>query len=660
MSTSVSAKLHALQANPAVVLAEYNSAAVADALVALLQKATDAYYNSEPILTDEVFDIAQDHLRAIAPNHVYLGVVGAPETDKVELPYWMGSLDKIKDDGEKVITKFKDKYPGPYVVSHKLDGNSGLLVYANDVKLYSRGDGSEGQDLSNMLKYIKVPSAKSLKSKGPVAVRGELIISKSNWEEISDKGSNARNVVAGAMHAKKPEATIASRIDFVVYELLEPKLPFSEGLEFMQKAGFKVVEWSSIVSKNLTIDHLSDILVKERETSEYEIDGIVITQDAEHKIIRGKNPKYAFAFKSILTHTEAEVLVSGVEWRVSKDGYIKPTIVFPGVTIAGVNIQRATGNNASFIVKNGIGAGARIVIIRSGDVIPKVIRVTKPAKPLMPDMAYKWNDTEVDIMVDGDGMTEEQKLRNLEHFMKSLSIKHVAAGILKRLVDAGHDSVAALLKLTVDDVAAIDGFKKTSATTVVTAIQKIRQASCVDLMVASNRFGRGLGEKKIHTIVKALPKILEGKAPTHAELRGIEGIGDATAKGFLSGLSAFFEFMDEIGIPCSAVSAQTAAPASASASASASKKVAEPRASAAAAATATDFTGQVVVFTGFRNKDWEAAVEAAGGKVSGSVSSKTTLVVAADPHESSTKITKAKDLGIKVISMTEFGLMVDV
>lgn len=636
--------MEALQANPALFLSQFTKQkdnGGADALAALLDKASLAYTRGEPLIDDTVFDIALEHLRSIAPKHEFLQRVGAPEVDrKVVLPYWMGSLDKIKDAGEKAIAKFKETYPGKYVVSHKLDGISGLLVYneGTALKLYSRGDGTEGQDLSGMLKYIDVPASLPTSSKkSTIAVRGELIISKRNWAAISDKGSNARNMVAGTTHAKQPDADVARRIDFVVYELLEPKMPFSDGLEFMKNAGFNVVQWSPVPAKDLTVEALSDILVRERDSSEYEIDGIVITQDTNHKIIKGKNPKYAFAFKSILTQTEAEVLVSGVEWRVSKDGYIKPTVVFPPVNLAGVNIQRATGNNAAFIVKHGIGVGARIVIIRSGDVIPKVIRVTKPTQPMMPDIPWKWNETHVDIMVDGDGVSAEQKIRNLEYFMKRLEVKHVAIGTLTRLAEAGYDTVAALLNMSVTDVAAIDGFKKTSATTVVNAIQTIRKKPCVDIMIASNLFGRGLGDKKIRLIVNALPKVIEGHVPTLTELEEIEGIGNVTAKSFLAGLSAFFAFMDDIGITC-------APPVAAAVAAVAVPVRTSPGA----------MKDQVVVFTGFRDKAWEAAVAAAGGKVAGTVSGKTTLVVAAEINGSS-KIAKAHELGIKVLTKTEFG-----
>jgi DNA ligase (NAD+) len=252
-------------------------------------------------------------------------------------------------------------------------------------------------------------------------------------------------------------------------------------------------------------------------------------------------------------------------------------------------------------------------------------------------------------------MSAEQKLRNLEHFAKTLSIKHVAVGTLKKLADAGYDSVAALLKLSVADVAGLEGFQTTSASNVVAGLQKAkRDATCMEWMVASNIFGRGLGSRKIAAITRELPQILAGTTPTLAELTQIEGVGEATASAFLAGLAAFHKFMQDIGVPCRAtgMAAENAADAADATEPSQLKDKKNKNKKVVA-----KFAGAVLVFTGFRNKEWEQAVEAAGGKVSSAISGKTTLVVAADPDESSTKLNKARDLGIKIISKQEFAGM---
>lgn len=658
-----------LKTNPVTALKKYKKGNIGE-LVLLLEQANQAYrHRSVALMSDDVYDMAEDHLRRIAPDHPFLQKVGeVPEDNdnKVKLPFWMGSLDKIKDDGEKAIKKYIASYPGKYVVSHKLDGNSALFVVSStgSTALYSRGDGKDGQDLSGMIGHINtLPNGKVLAAAAKLgkadtlAIRGELIISKRNWDVIKAKGANARNVVAGVMHAKKPDMDVLAKVDFVAYELLQPRLSYGEGLKYMANLGFRVAWNKEVDEHGLTIENLSQILVHERDASEYEIDGIVVAHDAMHRHLSGKNPKHAFAFKSIMTHVEAEVVVGGVEWNISKDGYLKPTIVFPEVIIGGVRIKRATGNNAAFIKNNGIGVGARLMIIRSGDVIPKVVSVLKPAPdgPQMPDVTYVWNSTRVDIMVSSDIVTSEQKVRNLEHFAKHLGIKGVATGVLTKLVEAGHDSIKSLLTISLDDVLKIPGFQKTSATKIVSGIQKAkRETSCVDMMVASNIFGRGVGEKKIITIVKDCPTILDGTVPTLSQLTAIEGIGLTTATAFLNGLGKFYDFMKDIGMPCRKKEKALTPPPNDS-----PKEQNNANAKTASKKPAKDLSelvGAVVVFTGFRNKDYEKLVESSGGKVATSISGKTTLVVAADPTDSSTKIKKAQDLGVRIISKDDFAM----
>jgi DNA ligase (NAD+) len=623
--------LEELRANPAKALQGVSTRQLAEAL----QQASDAYYNEgKPFLSDDVFDLAKDHLAKIAPKHPFLKQVGAPVAgNKVALPYWMGSLDKIRDD-PKALDKWKKEYAGPVVVSDKLDGNSALIVYDKKgiMTMFSRGDGSIGQDISHLLPFVQ-----GLPTLGEAcAVRGELILSKANWEKITHKGANARNVVAGAMHRKVPDPEVASLIDFVAYELLAPKLSSpAVAMQYLTDKGFLCVHHEVVPEGQLTMDKLSSILMSRRRASPYECDGIVVVHNVEHREVKGKNPKYAFAFKSILTHEEAEVVVSEVEWTVSKDGYAKPTIVFPVVVLAGAKIQRATGFNAGFIEKHVIGPGSRIVVIRSGDVIPYVVRVLTPAasgKAALPEYSFTWTDTHIDIMVATE--TPEQKQKALEHFASTLDIPYVAAGTLKKLVAAGFDTIPKLLRITLDDLLKMDGFKTLSAQKVVASLQKVRkEATCIDLMAASNLFGRGLGKKKLQVILAAYPRILTKSVPTMQEVEGVEGIGSTTAKLFLDGLPKFFALMEEMEVPCRAAS---------------------PAPQTHQAKNAKQVTGLTIVFTGFRDKELEAAIERAGGKVSTSVSKNTSMVVAANPSETSGKVQKAKELGVLVLSKEDF------
>ena len=274
----------------------------------LLKEASLKYYEGKPNISDDIFDIMKDYLTDKDPNNPVLKEIGAPVVSKVKLPYWMGSLDKIRDD-ENALTKWKTKYSGSVVISDKLDGNSALLVFNKTIKMYSRGDGHEGQDISHLIPYIKgIPSESTIQ-----AIRGELIISKSSWEDLKHKGANPRNSVAGVMHSKTPDKELANAIEFVAYEQLDPRIKISEGLANLKKAGFIVVHHEEKKISSLSMESLSSILIKRRKDSPYEVDGIVVFHDDEHNQVTGKNPSYAFGFKSILTHEEAEVIVKQVE-----------------------------------------------------------------------------------------------------------------------------------------------------------------------------------------------------------------------------------------------------------------------------------------------------------------------------------------------------------
>ena len=626
-------------------------------LVDILTSASDAYYNSgTSILSDDIYDMAKDHLETIDPKNPFLKVVGAPiQGEKVKLPYYMGSLNKIRDD-DKSISNWVTAYPGAVVISDKLDGISALLVVTSSSRtLYTRGDGTMGQNISNMLPYLHLPELPSSAFNGVknkiLAIRGELIISRANWEQIKDVGANARNVVAGCINKSlknTPDINIAKRIDFVTYELVNPKLAPSDGLEFLRSQGFKVVY---NIQKTETINNmsLSAILIERRLHSQYECDGIVVYQDAIHQLVRGKNPSNAFAYKSIHTHDQVEVVVNEVEWNVSKDGYMKPLVKFKPVVLAGVTIAKATGFNAAFIETHKLGPGSRIIIIRSGDVIPHILKILTPSAtntPSFPAVAYHWNKTHIDILVDmnSDELPNiDMNKSMLSHYVKGLDMKGVGPGIVSKLVDAKIDTIPKLMNVNASDLLKIDGFQKKSAEKVASTIAVCKNTVlCSDLMAASNIFGRGFGNSKIKLIIRAYPNILKREIPTVAQLLEIEGIGPETAPLFISNLPKFFKLIDAIGIPCRDSTTKEASPKVNSAS----PKQGPP------SKPHIDFKNQTVVFTGVRNKDLEKIIEDAGGKVSSSISKNTTLVITKDVHESNAKLIKARELGIQIISIS--------
>jgi NAD-dependent DNA ligase len=627
-----------LKKDPLVVL---QSMSVND-VAALIQKANHEYYNKAPLFSDELFDIIKEYLEKKAPDHPILRNIGAAvagdDARKEELPYVMASLEKIKTD-EKVLAKWvASDHTGPYVLSDKLDGISALLHWKGcTLKMYTRGDGKVGQNISHLLTFIRgIPG---FRGHAEHAVRGELIMSKADFEKVKDRGANARNMVAGLVNAKTPDLTLVQMVQFVAYEVVHPKMKPSEQFAQLHASGYKVAD-HMVIPKDLTVDKLSDQLVRRRQDGEFEIDGIVVANDAIYKRTSG-NPTYAFAFKSIHTMEQAEVLVTDVEWNLSKDGYLIPVVNFGGVRLDGVVIKRATGFNGKYIKDNKIGPGAKLVIIRSGQVIPYVKEVLKPSEPQMPEVPYIWSKSGVDIMLAKDqvGESTEVMKKNLENLFSKLDVAGMGPGTVKKLFDAGLTTPRAIFKATKADLLKADGIKDKSAEKTRAALDEALAAlDCLKLMDASNVFGRGIGLKKLEAIAKSCPGILETRqVPSMEELLAVKGIEKTTAEQFLSHLGAFFKFADDNDFKC------------ASAPGALSKKpivVGSP--------VPTVFADMKIVFTGFRDKVLEEFITNRGGTITTSVSKNTSIIVCKDPNEDSGKMKKARDLGLKIMSVEAF------
>jgi NAD-dependent DNA ligase len=609
-------------------------------IAALLKQANYAYYQEgRPLFFDDIYEIIRTYLANLVPDHplVQADVVGAlPKKNKVELPIYMGSLDKIKDDPQQ-LDRWKQVYTGSYIISDKLDGISCLYVVDNNkVTLYSRGNGNQGQDISHLLKYIQnIP--KNIPNE--TMIRGELILSKKNWQKIANQRTNPRNTVAGLANSKHPEPDIAKYVEFVCYECIQPKYNHpSKGMEWMKKKGFTVVHHKVIKSSELNVNHLSDVLMERRKKSEYEVDGVVVEHDAHHVPPEEGNPAYAFAFKSVLTMEKAEVVVKDVVWNVTKTGRLKPVAVFDTVFIGGAHISRATAHNAQMIEKHKIGPGSRIIVIRSGDVIPYILDVITPSssgEPLLPnqiEFPWHWNETHVEIVLDNPGMAEDYNIRQLENYVSVLDIKGLGTKIIRKLYQQGIDNVKKLVNVT-----KIELYKATYSSKLTMKIYKnlqniYQKATCIDYMAASNVFGGGIGKKKFLVMVQAFPDILKGSVPTMSDLLNTKGVGEKVARQFMEHIADFYEFLEEVGLPCRSINDKI-----------------EP--------TPEGFmsvAGKSIVFTGFRHKELEEFIIRRGGKVGSNVSKATSIVIAKNIEDNSIKSELAKEFGIPLMSYKTF------
>jgi DNA ligase (NAD+) len=419
----------------------------------------------------------------------------------------------------------------------------------------------------------------------------------------------------------------------------------NNGFPMLLEKNFKVVNNKIVDTFDLTT--LSNILQERRAIGEYVIDGIVVSDISKYyEIVKDKNPEHSFAFKSIHTLEQAEVIVSNVEWNVSKDMYMKPIVMFNEIELDNVKIKQATGFNGAYIEKNVIGPGSRIIIIRSGNVIPHIQSVITPSangKPSMPVVDYKWNDTHVDIMMvnkSGD-KNRDYDIKNLVYFMKTASIENMGPGNISKIYDAGFDDIKKIVNITKADLLKVNGFKEKTAENIINAVAVIKKIDCLILMDASNIMGRGFSYKKIKLITDAYPSILlhdkKSRAATSklnaGDLMKVEGIAETSAKLFLNNLPKFYEFYDNLGIKC--------------------KWDTKTPAAAAAAATATsinpNISGKSFVFTGFRDKDLEAYIIRMGGFIKTSISKNTDYLVVTDLNENSTKVDKARSIGVPII-----------
>lgn len=618
-------------------------------LIKYLQK---TYFNKNiSLVSDKLFDYIKDNYETKFKKK--LTDVGAPiKRNKVKLPHYMGSLDKIKPSMSE-FTKWVSKYSGPYVLSYKLDGISALVhKIDNKISMYTRGNGIYGQDISHVLEHINI-NTDLLKNND--AIRGELIISKKNFEIIKDKMANARNAVSGIINTKNPDKNMLKLIDFVAYWVIEPELKQSEQMKYIKKKDINMVDFINI--KQMTTAFLSEMLSIGRKEYKYEIDGVVVIDDSQiYTQIEGENPDYGFAFKQVLTDQIAETIVVDVLWDISKDGYLKPKIKIETVELLGSEITYATAFNAKYIYDNNIGPGSVIKIIKSGDVIPYIYEIISPSEsgnPKMPSIKYKWNETNVDIIaqdLDEENITKII-IKKLIYFFECLDIKFMGEGMITKFVEAGYDDLWKILSADKDKLSNIDGLGKKSVDKIYESINDgIKNRYIYDLMAASQIFGRGIGAKKFKLIIDIYPNIIEifnkeGYETTLKLINTVNGFENKSSIKVVDNLKSFETWLNNL------LKLKKDALLKLNQNINLLENDAELK---KYSDKIKDYSNKTVVFTGFRDKDVEIILEKLGTKITNSISKNTDILFASNPNENTAKINKAKELDVKIISKEQF------
>ena len=624
------------------------------ALVEQLEAASYAYHNGlEPLMTDEEFDAGVDALRAAAPKHPFLTKVGAPVAagDEVALPIPLPSLNKIKPaDGS--LEKWLGRNPAAnYHISLKLDGVSALW-FPGSGALYTRGDGMRGRDISVFAQFIQ-GLVRSPPAHG-MAVRGELILRIDS--PVVPAGKLARNIVAGALNRKVTEADagLFREIRFVAYELVTPadKTP-EESFRLMRAAGFEVARSTLMPAAEVNAARLSEVFSAVESTSQYQIDGIVVAPNVARptgwtpEVRKGAavNPDDRVAWKTRLMATTARTTVRAVEWNVSASGMLIPRVLFDTVTLAGANIGAATGLHGRWIYDNAVGPGAIIEVRRAGDVIPQIVAVIAPAPdgPAMPPAGFVWDG--VHVRPAAGTMDTESALIQLTRGLAELGAENVGPGVVAKLYAAGFTTIGKIYAATAADfVARVESCGPKCAARIYDGL-RVKQPTWTELtlLLASSTMPRGVAANKLKPLLELIPDPRYWSASSFKTAR-IAGLSPATIDAIVAAVPAYLTWraanpniVPAVVAPVTGTNAATG--------------------SVASAPTQTTATGpkMTVVFTGFRDRALEAALEAAGHTVAPTVTKKTTHVVYPDGPKPTTG--KAATAGDRLISLSEFLLV---
>jgi NAD-dependent DNA ligase len=600
-----------------------------DELQIIINHLNNLYYGKgQSPLPDNIYDLLKDRLQELDPDNELLIKVGhiEHERNKVRLPYHMGSMDKIKP-GDGKLLKWKKMYRGPYVLADKLDGVSALFTIKNNNKnLYKRGSERLGTDITPLIPLIK--DLVDFDYNEELAIRGELVMSKKNFKKYEKDYPTALSLVAGITNRKKVPANIMRDIDFVVYEVLYPRTTQSKQYDTVISFGFKTANY--IIINDLDDKILSNYFNKRREISEYKIDGIIVTDDNLHEVNQEGNPEYAFAYKHLLEEQVKDVKVLDVEWNLSKHGYFKPTLILEPTELDKVIIKRVTAFNAKFIVDNKIGPGTIIKLTRSGGVIPYIVDIVKSTKAKMPDYDYKWNESKVDIY-STETDSKMIRIKKIVAFFKKLKIKYLEEKTVSKLINAGMETIADILNANIEDFEKVESFEKKMAKKVYNEIHSKLKDIDMSTLIAGSGVFRGIGERKAKMILKEYPNIIystESKQELIDKIINISGFEIKTAEQFVEGLNEFKNFVKTI--PMITIKKPTGLIKN------------------------NKFKNMVIVFTGFRKKEWEKIIEEQGGKVTSSVSKNTNFLVTKDVEADSSKLNKARKLGISIMSIDDF------
>ncbi len=644
-------------------------------LTKIIRHHNELYYNQDaPEIEDFEYDALMRELKAIEKEFPELVTPDSPtqkvggaalklfspveHTVKMESLQDVFSIEELREFGEKI-----DNSKTAFSVEPKIDGLSVSLEYSNGefVRGSTRGDGVTGEDVTaNLLQIDAIP--KSVDFKGELEVRGEVYMPRASFLKLVERqellgeqpAKNPRNAAAGSLRQKNSAITASRGLDMFIFNIQRISgKDFNshiETLDFLKSLGFHVLPCYK--KCNDIEDAISEVerIGESRGNLEFDIDGAVIKADnlSYRKELgsTAKYPRWAVAFK--YPPEEKETVLRKIEINVGRTGALTPTAEFDPIQLAGTTVSRAVLHNEDFINEKQIGIGDTIIVRKAGEIIPEVLSVKAHAEnsvvfkmpTVCPSCGAPVSREEGEAVIRcTNADCPAQLLRHLIHFTSrdAMDIEGLGPAVLEQLVGAGLvNNIVDLYTLDFNEVKGLERIGEKSASNMFEAIEKSKKNDLSRLITALGI--RHIGTKAAKLLSERFLDIDSIISATKEEFEAIEGFGGilaASAYEFftLQETKAMIERLKGLGVNTK------------------SNKT----------SSGDKFAGFTFVLTGtlptYTRSEAGEIIESLGGKVSSSVSKKTTYVLAGE--EAGSKLDKANSLGVTVIDEAEFRRMVE-
>lgn len=635
-----------------------------DCLLELIKKQNKAYRNGNPIVTDAVYDQEIERLKELDPDNDWFKQAepaNVPSSRKRRLPLPMKSLNKVKNinDLKKWFNSLGLHSDTELILMPKFDGLS-LLHNEKTGEAWSRGGAeNEGQDCT-----AHCITANILSDTRYLFTYGEFIISRENWrqnfegkrsEYTGDIYKSPRNTAAGFLNRDEPCQEI-EHATFFRYGLDTASLnkfeTFGEAITAICIDYHQEPLYKKEIADNITEDSLLSLF---KEWSKlYPIDGIVIYINDLHlwdSIGRHQttgNPLYAIAYKHPDFTDSFETTVKSIAWRVSKSGALKPVVEIEAVNTGDCIMENPTGYNAGWINDMEIAPGAKILVTRSGGVIPKILETLEPASKESSEGMWdslavcphcgsptKWNGTYKELMCTNPCCCGI-KLAKIIFFFKICGAEEMGEEMFGKLYDAGFNSIKAIINMTAEDVMEIEGFAEGTANIILGNMEKIKKGIPLPTLMQASDCFQGIGTIKATKLIEGMDDADKNNIYDTTVYIGDTEIKDfvekaktETVKSYWRGFNNFHHFVTDNGLT-----------------------ILKPE--KMVINTNGKFAGMAVCFSGVRDGILEQEIVSNGGSITSTVSKKTTHLVVKDLNGTSSKITKAQSLGLTIMNIEDF------